>query len=123
MIPEAKVHWTDVSIASIVTGIAFTVTNYIFGTYIQVFTITTVIGTAGALLVILLWIFVLNEIVLFGAEFSKVYATNAGKHAKQHSPTPFEWLFGSFEAAGKRIEQATKDEFETDEKHEQESAS
>ena len=121
MIPEAKVHWRDVSIASIVTGTAFTVTNYVFGTYIQTFTVTTLIGTAGALLVILLWIFVLTQIVLFGAEFSKIYATNVGEHAKQHLPRSFERLVGRFEVAVERIEQATKDEFETDEKPRKES--
>jgi membrane protein len=35
MIPEARVHWRDVTLVAIVTGIAFTVTNYIFGTYIR----------------------------------------------------------------------------------------
>jgi len=84
MIPEAKVHWRDVIVAAIVTGTAFTVTNYIFGTYIQTFTVTTLIGTGGTLVIILLWIFVLNQIVLFGAELSKVFAINAGEHATQH---------------------------------------
>lgn len=116
MIPSTRVHWQDVSVASLVTGTAFTVTNYIFGTYIQTFTVTTLIGTAGALVIILLWVFVLNQIILFGAELSKVYATNAGLHARQHIPTPFERLFEPLNKAGERIEQATKDEFETDEK-------
>ena len=31
MIPEVKVHWRDVIVAALVTGTAFTVTNYIFG--------------------------------------------------------------------------------------------
>jgi len=115
MIPEAKVHWRDVTVASIVTGIAFTVTNYIFGTYIQTFTITTVIGTGSTLVIILLWVFVLNQIILFGAELSKVYATNAGEHAKQHLPESLERLVESFDKAGEIIEQASKDEFETDE--------
>ncbi len=82
MIPEARVHWRDVTLAPIVTGIAFTVTNYIFGTYIQTFTVTTLLGTVGALLIILLWIFVLNQIVLFGAELSKVYSSNVDEHAR-----------------------------------------
>jgi membrane protein len=115
LIPQARVHWRDVSAASVVTGIAFTVTNYIFGSYIQAFTVTTVIGAGGALLIILLWIFVLNQIVLFGAEVSKVYATNVGAHAIQHLPTPFERIVEPFERAGERLEQATKDEFETEE--------
>jgi membrane protein len=116
MIPSTRVHWQDVGVASLVTGTAFTVTNYIFGTYIQIFTVTTLIGTAGALVIILLWIFVLNQIILFGAELSKVYATKTGLHARQHSPTPLERLFKPFNRAEERLEQATKDEFETDEK-------
>ena len=116
MIPEAKVHWQDVTVASISTGIAFTVANYIFGTYIQTFTVTTLIGTAGSLVIILLWIFVLNQIVLFGAEVSKVYATNVGEHARQHLPPTLEMIVQPLEKAGEIIEQATKDEFETEEK-------
>lgn len=121
LIPEARVHWQDVTIASIVAGIAFTITNYIFGTYIQTFTVTTVIGAAGALLVILLWIFILNQILLFGAEVSKVYATNVRGHSKQSLPSSLERIIQPIEEVGKKIERAAKDEFETDEKPQQES--
>lgn len=116
MIPSARVHWHDVSIAAVITGTAFTVTNYIFGMYIRTFTVTTLIGAAGALLIILLWIFVLNQIVLFGAEVSKVYATIAENHAKLHSPSPLERFIEPFERAVERIEAATKDEYETGER-------
>jgi membrane protein len=97
LIPEAKVHWQDVTVASIITGIAFTVTNYIFGTYIQIFTVTTVTGAGGALLIILLWIFVLSQIVLFGAEVSKVYAITVEPHASQHLPESAEKIILPFE--------------------------
>jgi membrane protein len=116
LIPQAKVHWQDVMVASIVTGIAFTITNYIFGTYIQTFTVTTIIGAGGALLIILVWIFVLNQIVLFGAEVSKVYAITVKPHAIQHLPASVERVFQPFQKAAEMIEKATKDEFETDEK-------
>ena len=116
LIPEARVHWRDVGVAAVVTGIAFTVTNYVFGTYIQTFTVTTLFGAAGALLIILLWIFVLNQIVLFGAEVSKVYATSVGDHARQHLGPVLERLVQPLEKAGEKIEQATKEEFETEEK-------
>jgi membrane protein len=110
MIPESKVHWRDVALASIVTGVAFTVTNYIFGTYIQVFTVTTVAGAAGSLLIILLWIFVLNQIVLYGAEVSKVYAITVGTHSKRHLPKPVEKLIRPLQKAGRRIEGAAKED-------------
>ncbi|MCW4024508.1 MAG: YihY/virulence factor BrkB family protein [Candidatus Bathyarchaeota archaeon] len=83
MLPQAKVEWRDVVLAAVSTGIAFTVVNYILGTYIQTFTVTTIIGAAGSLMIILLWIFILNQIVLFGAEISRVYALTFGSQRKK----------------------------------------
>jgi membrane protein len=107
-IPQVKIHWADVNIAAIITGIAFTVTNYIFGIYIQTFTVTTLIGAAGALLIILLWIFILNQIVLFGAEVSKVYATTIGPHPMQHIPGLAHRFVSPIEKAAELLEEATK---------------
>jgi hypothetical protein len=109
-IPRAKIHWADVNFAAIITAFAFTVANYIFGTYIQTFTITTIIGSAGSLLIILLWIFILNQIILFGAELSKVYTVTLGPHPREHLPLFAEKIYRSLTRAGERIEQATKGE-------------
>ena len=114
LIPETKVHWRDISLSVVVIGIAFTVTNYIFGTYINVFTITTVVGAAGSLLIILLWIFILNEMVLFGAEVSKIYAETIGSRARQHLHSSLDRIVDPIERVGRKIERATKDEYETD---------
>ncbi len=69
---------------------AFTILNYIFGAYIQIFIVTTIIGDAGSLMIILLWIYILNQIVLIGAEISKVHATTVGPHSKQYLTEPAE---------------------------------
>lgn len=82
-LPEARIHWRDVVLAAAVAGLAFTVANYIIGTYIETFTVTTVIGTAGSLFIILLWIYILNQIALFGAEVSRAYAVTLGSHSSQ----------------------------------------
>jgi uncharacterized BrkB/YihY/UPF0761 family membrane protein len=108
VIPEVKVHWEDVLLPSVITSIAFTLANYILGVYIQIFTVTTIVGAAGSLLIILIWIFILNQIVLFGAEVSKVYASTFGPHPKQHLPASVERIVKPIERAGERIEQATK---------------
>ncbi len=112
VIPEAKVHWQDVALASLVTGIAFTATNYVFGAYIIYLTPTTLVGAAGALLIILLWIFILNQIVLYGAEMSKIYATTVGTHARRHLPQPWEKIVLPFERAGEWVEGSIKEEVE-----------
>lgn len=112
LIPDAKVHWRDVGLPSVVAGLAFTVTNYIIGTYVATFTVTTVIGAAGSLLIILLWIFIINQIMLFGAETSKFYATTSGNHAREHLPPAAEKIVRDIERAGERIEDAAKGEVE-----------
>ena len=118
LFPETKVHWRDVVIAAVSTGIAFSVVNLIFATYIRTFTVTTVLGGAGSLILILLWIFIQNEIILFGAELSKVYATSFGSHLIQHLPPSIDKIVSPIEKAMEKIEQVTKDEYETDSKQE-----
>jgi uncharacterized BrkB/YihY/UPF0761 family membrane protein len=62
----------------------------------------------------LLWLFILNEIVLFGAEISKVYSTTAGLHSMEHLPAPIDRIIAAMEKAVEKIERATKDEYEID---------
>jgi membrane protein len=108
LIPDAKVHWRDSVLGAVVAGVAFTVTNYVIGTYVETFTVTTIIGAAGSLMIILLWIFILNQIMLFGAGFSKIYATTSPTHSREHLPPTAEKIVKSIEIAGGKIEQATK---------------
>jgi membrane protein len=110
LIPEAKVHWQDVALAAVITAIAFTVTNYIFGFYIQTFVVTTVGGAAGALLIILLWIFVLNQIVLYGAEVSRVYALTVGTHSRPQLPQTVQRIIAPLQRAGERLEGTVKED-------------
>jgi membrane protein len=73
-IPDAPIQWRDVRLAAIITGLVFTVTNYLIGIFIEVFTITSVTGAAGSLMILLLWVFLILQFILYGAAFSKAYA-------------------------------------------------
>jgi membrane protein len=108
MIPDTRVQWRDVALASMIAGVAFTVTNYVIGTYVETFAVTTIIGTAGSLMIILLWIFILNQIMLFGAELSQVYAKTPEAHSRERLPAAAETIVESIEKAEEKIEQATK---------------
>ena len=110
LLPEATVHWQDVALAAVVGAVAFTVTNYVFEFYIQVFVVTTVSGAAGALLIILLWIYALNLIVLFGVEVSRVYAVSVGTHSKARLPEPVQRLVEPLKKVGGRLEESVKED-------------
>ena len=80
-IPTANMEWSDVTLASILTGGAFTGINYFFGFFVKYFATTTLEGAAGALLFILLWIFSINQLLLFGAELSRAYSYSFGTNS------------------------------------------
>ncbi len=80
VLPEADIQWRDVWLAAVITGFVFTVLNYLFGLYLTLFTVTTLAGTAGSLMVLFLWIYLTNLFILFGAQLSKVYTENYGSH-------------------------------------------
>lgn len=88
-LPETKVEWRDVWVAALLTAGIFTGLNYLFGLYLSSVTVTTLAGTAGSLIVLLLWIYFVNLFVLFGAQFSKVYAQAFGSH--HNRPPILKW--------------------------------
>ncbi len=83
IVPDTEVKWRDVSLAAVITAAVFTALNYIFGWYLRTFPVTTVAGAAGALIILLLWFFVIGQVMLFGAQFSKTYAETFGSKTKK----------------------------------------
>jgi membrane protein len=73
-IPNLSIRWKDVRLAAVFTGSIFTITNYLIGAILEVFTITSVTGAAGALMILLLWIYLITLLIIYGAAFSKVYS-------------------------------------------------
>jgi membrane protein len=77
-VPETEVQWGDVKIAAIMIAVVFTITNVLFSWYVQTFTITSVTGAAGSLMILLSWLYLMNQFTLFGAEVSKTCAKRFG---------------------------------------------
>jgi membrane protein len=82
-VPDVKVAWRDVWLAAIIVAVSATALDTLFSFYIHVFPVTSISGAAGSLIILLLWVFIVNEAILFGAQFSKIYAYTAGSKAKQ----------------------------------------
>jgi membrane protein len=122
VLPDITVHWEDVILPAVLAGVAFTVVNYVLGWYIQTFRVSTVTGAAGSLLIILLWIYILNQILLFGAEISKVYATTIGPHPQIHVSMAAEKILKPLEKFEEEIEGATKGRIEVDKPEKAETA-
>lgn len=73
ILPDAPVEWEDVWIGAAVTSLLFTIGKYFIGLYIGSSGVTSTYHAAGALVLILVWIYYSAQILLFGAEFAKAY--------------------------------------------------
>lgn len=80
VLPDVKIKWKDVRSGAIFTAILFIIGQYIISLYIQYTAQGSVYGTAGSLIVILVWIYYTAAILYIGAEFTQVYAEARGSH-------------------------------------------
>lgn len=84
-LPDAKIAWRDVWIGAVVTGVLFVVGKFLLGFYLGRTNPGSTYGTAGSLVLILIWIYYSSLILLFGAEFTQVWARH---HGKRIEPQP-----------------------------------
>lgn len=78
LMPTTPVAWRDVWIGSVVTAVFFEVGKVLIGLYIGRSGLTESFQAAGALVVLLAWVYYAAQLFLLGAEFTKVYADEHG---------------------------------------------
>jgi membrane protein len=79
LLPDAEIAWRDVWVGAAVTSAMFAVGKYLIGLYLGQSGTVSAFGAAGSLVLILLWVYYSSQILLFGAEFTQVYANRKGK--------------------------------------------
>lgn len=77
-VPDVQLTWPDVFAGAFITAVLFTLGKYLIGIYIGRSSIGSAYGAAGALVVLLVWIYYSAWIFFLGAEFTQVYATSRG---------------------------------------------
>jgi membrane protein len=86
IIPHVRVRWKDVALGSIVTSIGLALLKVAFGFYIGGIGSYAAYGVVGAVLALLMWIYVAALVVFFGAELCRAYATQFGSlKARAHA--------------------------------------
>jgi membrane protein len=74
ILPDANVNWRDVWLGAAITAILFMIGRHFIGLYIGSKQVVSIYGAAGALAIILIWVYYSTQILLFGAEITKAYA-------------------------------------------------
>jgi membrane protein len=78
-LPDAQIQWRDVWIGAVMTAMFFVIGKWALGLYLGSGKAGAAYGAASSLITLLLWIYYSSQILLFGAEFTQVYANRAGR--------------------------------------------
>ncbi|MEK6478267.1 YihY/virulence factor BrkB family protein [Catalinimonas sp. 4WD22] len=78
VLPDVKIEWRSVWVGALVTAILFTIGKFLIGFYMGKTDPASTFGAAGSIIIIMLWVYYSGLILLFGAEFTQVYARKNG---------------------------------------------
>jgi membrane protein len=85
-LPDVRLRWRDVTTGAFVTAVLFTIGQQLIGLYLGQSGVASSYGAAGSVMILLLWVYYSCQLLLFGAEFTRVYAQRRGVRA---DPEPY----------------------------------
>jgi len=110
VLPDAKIKWKDIMAGAIATAVLFMIGKFAISFYISKSNVGSTYGTAGSLVVLLVWIYYSSIILYFGAEFTKAYAI---KYGSEITPNEYTVIAKTVEVEqGKQSVQQAKNERE-----------
>ena len=81
-LPDVEVAWRDVWAGAFLTALLFAAGKLLIGLYLGRIGVASGFGAAGSLVVLLVWVYYSAQIMLFGAEFTQVWAARRGAVVK-----------------------------------------
>jgi membrane protein len=87
ILPDTEIAWHPALVGAMVTAFLFEIGKFLIGFYLGRVAPSSAYGTAGSLLIILLWTYYSAQIFLLGAEFTKVFAGHKFAAARREAAT------------------------------------
>jgi membrane protein len=78
VLPDAEVPWRHVWIGAVLTALLFEIGKSALGWYLGRESTASGFGAAGAIVLLLLWVYFSSAILYFGAEFTRACARDSG---------------------------------------------
>jgi membrane protein len=78
-LPDAEVKWRNVWVGAFMTAVLFVIAKFALGIYFGKSNPGSTYGAAGSIILIMLWVTYAGLILLYGAEFTKIYADAHGE--------------------------------------------
>jgi len=90
VLPDIRMAWGDVWLGAAITAGLFALGKHLIGLYLGRSAMGSAFGAAGAFVVLLVWIYYSSLILLFGAEFTFLFAKDYGSGIRAPDGTPLE---------------------------------
>jgi len=87
ILPDNPVEWEEVWLGAAVAALLFTVGKHLISLYIGSSNMASTYGAAGALIIVLVWVYYSAQILLLGAEFAKAYSDQRRALSESRQPT------------------------------------
>jgi len=78
VLPDAHIKWKHVRTGAFTTAVFFMLGKFLISYYLGHSTMSSAYGTAGSVIVVLLWVYYSSMILYFGAAFTREYAIETG---------------------------------------------
>lgn len=78
VLPDARIKWKHVRAGAFTTAVLFMLGKFLIGYYLGHSKLSSTYGTAGSVIVMLLWVYYSAMILYFGAVFTHVFAAHSG---------------------------------------------
>ena len=78
VLPDARIRWRDVWGGAVLTALLFSLGKFLIGLYIGYAGVGDTYGAAGAVVIILVWVYYSTVIMIYGAHFTHVEARDHG---------------------------------------------
>jgi membrane protein len=85
VLPDTAIPWRNLALGAFVTAVLFTVGKSLIGIYLGRAAPSSTYGAAGALIVLMFWVYYSAQIFLFGAELTKAIADEGASKADRSS--------------------------------------
>lgn len=77
-LPDARSRWRDVAVGAAVTTGLFLIGRLLLSLFLSFSDTGSIYGAAGSVVILLFWIYNSAQILLYGAEFTEIYARRYG---------------------------------------------
>lgn len=89
VLPDVVLKWRDVISGAIITALLFSLGRYGIAAYLAYTAPASAFGAAGAVVLILMWVYYSALILMFGAAFTKVHLQAQGKEIRPRNTAVF----------------------------------